>query len=68
MILGLEAAVWPLAIHLVADWIQGDYDLGVSVSGLVFYPYHHFLVSFGWQIPNDFANHKALVFELTWVP
>lgn len=68
LMVGAEAALWQHKVHLMADWIQGDHDLGVSVFGVVAYPYRHFPISLGWQIPNDSASRKALVFELTWVP
>ena len=68
LMLGAETALIPHKLHLMADWIQGTHDLGVGVVGAVLYPWHHFPISLGWQLPNDSNNQRAFVVEITYVP
>lgn len=68
LMLGAETALIPHKLHLMADWIQGTHDLGAGVIGAVAYPWPHWPVSLGWQLPNDSHKERALVLEITYVP
>lgn len=67
--LGAEATIIPQKLSLMADWIHGNHDLGVSVVGFVWYPTKRLPLSFGWQTPNqENGNASAFVFEITLLP
>jgi hypothetical protein len=67
--LGIEASIIHNKLSLMADWIHGNHDLGVSVFGIVWYPIKRLPLSLGWQKPNsNNGNSDAFVLEITLLP
>ncbi|MEJ7608694.1 MAG: hypothetical protein WKF37_21095, partial [Bryobacteraceae bacterium] len=51
---------------LQGDWLAGKHELGYVVPGIAYRPVEHWMLSFGYQIPNrGSGGYRAVVFELT---